>query len=188
MYRREWLLVLASSLTQHRVCDPRRGQSVFAQARADQEDQRYMYRAIELARKAPHNPFGALLVNKAQGRILAEGWNQATRNPIWHGEIDAISKCANSDPDVTWAELTVYTTAEPCAMCQGAICWAGIRRVVYGASIPFLRSLGWRAIDIRAQEIARRAAFLTCTIVGGVLEGACNGLFRAARNTGAPLV
>lgn len=143
------------------------------------DDERYMKRAIRLAGNVPKFPFGALLVDEKK-EIVAEGWNRSVHNPTWHGEMDAINKCAGSNAKIDWTRLTLYTTAEPCAMCQGAVAWAGIKRVVYGSSIPFLKSLSWWAIDIRAEELARLAAFRQCTVVGGVLEEECNQLFRTA--------
>ncbi len=148
---------------------------------ADAADERYMRRAIRLAANAPKHPFAAVLVDQQKETIVAEGWNRSTLNPTWHGEMDAINKCADSHPKIDWSGLTPYTTAEPCAMCQGAVAWAGIKRVVFGSSIPFLKMLDVWAIDIRAEEIARLATFRNCTVVGGVLEQECNKLFRAAR-------
>ena len=143
------------------------------------DDERYMKRAIRLAGNVPKFPFGALLVD-GKKEVVAEGWNRSVNNPTWHGEMDAINKCAASNAKIDWTKLTLYTTAEPCAMCQGAVAWSGIKRVVYGSSIPFLKSLNWWAIDIRAEELARLAAFRQCTVVGGVLEEECNQLFRTA--------
>ena len=143
------------------------------------EDEVYMRRAIRLAANNPKYPFGALLVDQNKS-VVAEGWNRSVQNPTWHGEMDAINKCAASHPKIDWARLTLYTTAEPCAMCEGAVAWAGIRRVVFGSSIPFLKSLNWWAIDIRATELARLATFRECSVVGGVLEEECNKLFHAA--------
>jgi len=144
------------------------------------DDEKYMRRAIQLSGNNPKYPFGALLVDQKKAVIVAEGWNRSVQNPTWHGEMDAINKCAASDPKIDWTKLTIYTTAEPCAMCQGAVAWSGIKRVVFGSSIPFLKSLNWWAIDIRAEELARRATFRECTVVGGVLEEECNKLFRTA--------
>lgn len=144
-------------------------------------DEAHMRRAIRLAGNNPRYPFAALLVDQ-QNVVVAEGWNRSVQNPTWHGEMDAINKCAASNPKTDWTRLTLYTTAEPCAMCQGAVAWAGIKRVVSGSSIPFLKSLNWWAIDIRAEELARLAAFRECTVVGGMLEEECNKLFRAAIN------
>ena len=143
------------------------------------DDEHYMRRAIRLAGNVPKYPFGALLVDQ-KGVVVAQGWNRSTQNPTWHGEMDAINKCAASHPKIDWANLTLYTTAEPCAMCQGAVAWTGISRVVFGSSIPFLKTLNWWAIDIRAAELSRLSSFRKCTVDGGVLEDECNKLFRTA--------
>jgi tRNA(Arg) A34 adenosine deaminase TadA len=139
-----------------------------------------MQRALRIARRNPEAPFGALLVDCDTGRVVAEGLNRWRENPTWHGEIDAINRCAAESPGVTWSRLRLYTTAEPCCMCQGAILWAGIPEVVFGASIRTLKRLGWNQIEIRAEEVARRTPFAACNLVGGILEGECNSLFQAA--------
>ena len=154
---------------------------ITAKPLAQPNDELYMKRAIRLAANNPKNPFAAVLVDQ-KGTVVGEGWNRSVHNPTWHGEMDAINKCAASQPKIDWTTLTIYTTAEPCAMCQGAVAWSGIKRVVFGSSIPFLKTLKWWAIDIRAEEIARLSAFRECTVVGGVLEEECNKLFRAALN------
>jgi tRNA(Arg) A34 adenosine deaminase TadA len=64
-------------------------------------------------------------------------------------------------------------------MCQSAIEWAGISTVYYGTSIPYLQSRGWRQIDIRAGEVARRTPFRQTRVIGGILEFECNALFEA---------
>lgn len=143
------------------------------------DDEQYMRRAIRVAGNVPKYPFGAVLVDQ-QKRVVAEGWNRSVHNPTWHGEMDAINKCAASHPKIDWTKLTLYTTAEPCAMCQGAVAWSGISRVVFGSSIPFLKGLNWWAIDIRAEELSRLATFRRCAVVGGILEEECNRLFQTA--------
>ena len=143
------------------------------------EHDAFMRRAIDLARQVPAFPFGAVLVLHDTGEVVAEGWNRSAESPTWHGEIDAINRCVQARPDIDWGRTTLYTTAEPCPMCQAAIEWAGIPLVVYGSSIPFLQSLGWWQIDIRAEEVARRTPFRRTTILGGILEQECNALFEA---------
>lgn len=178
MQRRTLLHNLFSSL----VALPVLGAAQIARTKEaviEPDDERYMQRAIRLAGNNPKYPFAALLVDQTKG-IVAEGWNRSLLNPTWHGEMDAINRYAASRSQIDWTKLTLYTTAEPCAMCQGAVAWAGIKRVVYGSSIPFLKSLNWWAIDIRAEELARLATFRQCTVVGGVLEEECNKLFRTA--------
>jgi tRNA(Arg) A34 adenosine deaminase TadA len=65
-------------------------------------------------------------------------------------------------------------------MCQGAILWAGISEVVFGTSIRTLKQMGWKQIDIAAEEVTRRTAFAECRLIGGVLEAECDQLFRRA--------
>ena len=139
-----------------------------------------MRRAIELAAKVPDLPFGSVIVDAGTGRIVAEGWNKSSVNPTWHGEIDALNRLAESPKTFDGSRLVLYTTAEPCAMCQGAILWSGIGTVVYGTSIRFLQNLGWRQIDILAEEVVRRSPSWRCRLIGGVLEQQCNALFEAA--------
>lgn len=139
-----------------------------------------MRRAIEIARGNPEAPFGAVLIHRQTGEVVAEGLNRWRENPTWHGEIDAINRCAAERPGVQWSDLRLYTTAEPCCMCQGAIIWAGIPELVFGTSIQTLKRLGWNQIDIPAHEVARRTPFQRCKLIGGILERDCDALFQAA--------
>lgn len=140
----------------------------------------YMRLAIAMAKQVPEFPFGAVIVRRATGVIVAEGYNRSSESPTFHGEIDVINRCAASHPAIDWTALDLYTTAEPCPMCQSAIEWAGIPNVYYGTSIPHLRHLGWRQIEIRAEEVAQRTPFRQSRVVGGILAGECNALFEAA--------
>jgi tRNA(Arg) A34 adenosine deaminase TadA len=140
--------------------------------------ERFMRRAIELAANAPDLPFGAVIADAGSGAILAEGWNRTGLNPTWHGEIDALNRLAESG--VVGSGPTLYTTAEPCPMCQAAALWSGIRTVVFGTSIRTLQRQGWRQIDILAEEVVRRSPGWDCTIIGGVLEPECDALFERA--------
>ena len=137
----------------------------------------FMRRAIELALEVPQYPFGAVIVRRASGEIVAEGVNQSVLNPTFHGEMVAINHCTELLHPTDWSEFDLYTTAEPCAMCQSAILWAGISNVYYGTSIPYLKAKSWSQIDIRASEVIAKAAFRQTTIVGGILEAECNTLF-----------
>ena len=143
-----------------------------------------MRRAIELAANTPQLPFGAVIVNGVSGEIVAEGWNRGAINPTWHGEIDAINHLAQLKTKIPPSQLVLYTTAEPCPMCQGAILWTGIGTVVYGTSIRTLQSQGWRQIDITAAEVISRSPTWQCTIIGDVLKDECDALFVAATERG----
>lgn len=140
----------------------------------------FMRLAIKAAKVNPDFPFGAVLVENQSGEVMATGTNRGHENPIWHGEIDAINRFAAKRSRVAWPSLRLYTTAEPCPMCQSAILWAGIPSVVFGTSIVTLKQLGWNQIDIRSREVAERTPFGRCEIMGGILEAECDALFRAA--------
>ena len=137
----------------------------------------YMRKAIALALNVPELPFGAVIVNWATGEIMAEGYNQSALNPTFHGEMVAINRCAEIHHPKDWSGFDLYTTAEPCPMCQSAIAWAGIACVYYGTSIPYLQKLNWWQINIRASTVIAQTAFRDGAIVGGILEAECNALF-----------
>jgi tRNA(adenine34) deaminase len=140
----------------------------------------HMRRAIAQARNNPRYPFGAVIVRIGDGSVVAEGYNRTSINPTWHGEMDAIDQYAARHPGADWSGLALYTTCEPCAMCQSAVLWAGIAGVIFGPSIPFYAGLAGWAIDIRAEEVIRRTGFRHCMLIGGILEQECNALFVAA--------
>jgi tRNA(Arg) A34 adenosine deaminase TadA len=138
-----------------------------------------MRRAIEIAHGNPDAPFGCVIADRETGEIVAEGLNDVEKSPILHGETDAVIRLFEDDPDVDTSRLVLYTTAEPCSMCSGAILWAGIPHVVYGTSIETLKGLGLPHIDLPCGEVAGRASFEKFTVTGGVLEQDCDDLFAA---------
>ena len=108
----------------------------------------YMRQAIAMAQRVPKFPFGAVIVRRTTGEIIAKGFNRSSENPIFHGEIDAINRCAAAHSQLDWTELDLYTTAEPCPMCQSAIEWVGISTVYYGTSIPICKAtVGGKSIS-----------------------------------------
>ena len=127
----------------------------------------YMRRAIELAGNVPEHPFGTVIVDRDTGKIVAEGWNKSRLNPTWHGEIDAINQLILAVPEIDRKKLVLYSNAEPCPMCQAAIIWTGIETVVFGTSIRSLQRMGWRQIDILAEEVIRSSPAWKCAILGG---------------------
>lgn len=136
------------------------------------EDEKYMRLAIEAAKNNPDSPFGAVIVDGDSGEILATAFNEGHRNPVRHGETAAIYDLAEKNPNTEWNSLTLYTTAEPCPMCAGAIIWAGIPRVVIGTSAATLKKLGMLRTEIPIHEVVARSSF-------GVLESECDALYEA---------
>ena len=92
------------------------------------EDEIYMKRAIELAKKGlgwvnPNPLVGAVIVK--DGRIIGEGWHR--KYGELHAERDALLRCGESTEGAT-----MYVTLEPCTMCASAIIQSRISRVVFG--------------------------------------------------------
>ena len=77
-------------------------------------------------RRYPDIHSGPCIVRRITGEVLAKGYNRSSRNPTVHGEIDVINRCAAKHAPVDWTALDLYTTAEPCPMCQSAIEWAAL--------------------------------------------------------------
>jgi tRNA(Arg) A34 adenosine deaminase TadA len=113
------------------------------------------------------------------GEVLATAFNEGHKNLARHGETAAIYDLAEKNPGVDWNSLTLYTTAEPCPMCAGAILWAGIPRVVIGTSMETLKKLGMLRTEIPVREVVARSYFGEVDITSGVLEGECDALYEA---------
>ena len=141
------------------------------------DHERYMRRAVEIARGNPDAPFGCVIVVGETGEVVAEGLNDAERNPVLHGETAAILNLAEAHPGADRTRMTLYTTAEPCPMCAGAILWSGISRLVFGTSMETLKRLGRPQIGIPFREVADRASFDGPQVIGGVLERECDALY-----------
>ena len=95
----------------------------------------YLQRAIEIsreARAAGNTPFGALLVDKDGNIVMEQGNIEITaKRCTGHAECTLADRASHDfTKDFLWG-CTLYTTAEPCSMCSGAIYWANIGRVVY---------------------------------------------------------
>ena len=126
------------------------------------DDEGYMRRALELARRAQDEgevPIGALVV--FQDEILGEGWNRpiAASDPTAHAEIQALRNAALKLKNYRLSGATLYVTLEPCDMCVGAMFHARIARAVYGAKDP-------KKLVLKNQV----------KIEGGVLAGQCGAI------------
>jgi tRNA(adenine34) deaminase len=99
-------------------------------------DDYFMRQALQEAEKAFEKdevPIGCVIV--CQGRIIARAHNLTeTLNDVTaHAEMQAITAAANVLGGKYLKDCTLYVTIEPCPMCAGAIAWAQVSRVVYGA-------------------------------------------------------
>ena len=99
------------------------------------------------SRAAGDHPFGSVLAD-GEGRVLMEqgnGYTSEGGDRTAHAERLLASRAARAYDLKFLARCTLYTSAEPCAMCAGAIYWAGIGRVVYGQSEKALKAADRRA-------------------------------------------
>lgn len=134
-------------------------------------DEQFMRRALDeamAARDAGEIPVGAVVV--ADGRIIARAHNltETLGDVTAHAEMQAITSAANQLGGKYLTDCTLYVTLEPCIMCAGAIGWAQIPRIVYGA-----------ADDKRGfRRYAPQALHPKAEVVGGVLEAECSELMK----------
>lgn len=111
------------------------------------DNQRFMMRAIELARqgmaRGDGGPFGAVVVR--DGAIIGEGWNRvlASNDPTAHGEVVAIRDACARAGSFDLGGCEIHTTGEPCPMCLGAIHWARIAAIHYGFGIEDAAAIGF---------------------------------------------
>lgn len=133
----------------------------------------FMTKAIEMAKNGK-TPFGCVVVD--QNDIVVESYNttSTTNSVINHAEMNAIEKLKGSDLSKFF---TLYTTAEPCPMCMGAILYqSNIGRVVFGASINDI-SISTSQIMVSSNYLAERS-FRKIEIIPFVLREECIKLFQ----------
>ena len=136
------------------------------------QDERYMHLALVEAQKAydlGEIPVGCVIV--ADGRVVGRGHNltEMLVDVTAHAEIQAITAAAGSVGGKYLPQCTLYVTVEPCVMCAGAIGWAQIKRVVYGASDEK------RGFTV----LSPKALHPKCSVLSGVLESECRELMQS---------
>lgn len=105
----------------------------------------YLRKAIAVAATAAESgshPFGAILVG-GDGSVLMEQGNAylPDHDMTGHAERVLSTRASQRFRPAELADATMYTSAEPCAMCAGAAYWAGIGRIVYGLSEARLKTI-----------------------------------------------
>ena len=137
---------------------------------------RFISRAIALANHAMekgNHPFGALLVHEGKVILEAENTVLSENDVTRHAELNLVSHASHQIAPEILQQCILYTSTEPCAMCAGAIYWAGIRTVVFGGSAQALAQIAGPGIDLSGHEI-----FASChqevEIVGPVQEELAN--------------
>jgi tRNA(Arg) A34 adenosine deaminase TadA len=145
---------------------------------AAERDARFLRRSFDVARRAMSNgnhPFGAVLIGR-DGTVLIEAENgyMPAHDGTAHAERLLASQACTRFDAKTLREATIYSSAEPCAMCAGAIYWAGIGRLVYGLSEHRLRTLTGDhpenpTLDLPCREVFASGQRAT-EVVGPLLE------------------
>jgi tRNA(Arg) A34 adenosine deaminase TadA len=141
-------------------------------------DEHFLRRSFDVARRAMthgNHPFGAILVDQGRDVLIeAENGYMPARDGTAHAErLLATQACTTLSPDVLKA-ATLYSSAEPCAMCAGAIYWAGIGRLVYGLSEQRLRRVTGNhpenpTLDLPCREVFKSGQRPTA-VLGPLLE------------------
>ncbi len=135
-------------------------------------DEKYMRLALMEAEKAfaaDEIPVGCVIV--CENQIIGRGHNltETLQDVTAHAEIQAITAAAQTLGGKYLQGCTLYVTVEPCVMCAGAIGWAQVARVVFGA-----------ADEKRGfQRFAPQALHPKCQVTQGVLETECRSLMQA---------
>ncbi len=136
------------------------------------DDNYYMKQALQEARKAfdrDEVPVGAVVV--CRDRIIARAGNmtEALTDVTAHAEMQAITAAAAALGGKYLTDCTLYVTVEPCIMCAGAIGWAQMGRLVYGAADP---KRGY-------SRFSPSALHPKTEVIGGVMEDDCAALMKA---------
>jgi tRNA(Arg) A34 adenosine deaminase TadA len=122
-------------------------------------------------------PFGSSIVHTRSGEALLKALNAVALefDPSSHAEVRAIRVATKRLKTLSLAGYTLYTTCEPCPMCMSTALWAGLDRVVYGATIHDANQ-HCRQIHIPATEVAERSD-MRCKVEGPILRDECYALF-----------
>jgi tRNA(Arg) A34 adenosine deaminase TadA len=142
------------------------------------DDETFLRRCFDVARRARArgaHPFGAILVSPS-GDVLLEAENGylPERDMTAHAERLLATSASRAHRPEFLAGCTLYTSAEPCAMCAGAAYWAGIGRVVYGLSERRLKAMTGAhdenpTLDLPCREVFARGQ-RHVEVVGPLLE------------------
>jgi tRNA(Arg) A34 adenosine deaminase TadA len=137
---------------------------------------RVAFAVARAARAAGDHPFGAVLVGSDSTELIRQGngYKQEGGDMTAHAERLLATRASKTHKPHILARCCLYVSAEPCAMCAGAIYWAGIGRVVYGQSERGLRALTGDHAENPTLDLPCRVVFAAgqrrVDVVGPMLE------------------
>ncbi len=118
----------------------------------------YIKRTYQLANSAQakgNHPFGALLVIDGKVVFSAENSVITDSDVTKHAELNLVSKATQALDAKLLSKSMLYTSTEPCAMCIGAIFWAGISTIVYGCSAVMLGEIAGGVFVIPCRDLLK---------------------------------
>src|ERR1700686_875275 len=151
-------------------------------------DEHFLRRSFDVARRAMtrgNHPFGAILVDDKRNVLIeTENGYMPSHDGTAHAErLLATLACTTLSPDVL-RKATLYSSAEPCAMCAGAVYWAGIGRLVYGLSEHRMRAITGNHPENPKLDLPCRDGFKSgqgpVEVVGPLLEDEAAALHAGA--------
>src|SRR5574344_137129 len=139
------------------------------ETKISQTDEKFMREAMKEAEMAAYEdevPIGAVVV--CRGRIIGKGHNMTEKlhDPTAHAEMIAITAAAETMGGKYLNDCTLYVTIEPCPMCAGAMAWAQVGTLVYGAKDPK------RGYSLFSPSLLHPKT----EVINGILENECGTL------------
>jgi tRNA(Arg) A34 adenosine deaminase TadA len=122
-------------------------------SRSHEDYVRHCIALAETAKQNGNHPFAAILVYEGAIVLEAENTVVVDRDPTQHGEMNLIRKACQQFDYALLSQAILYASMEPCAMCSGAIYWAGINRVVYGCSAAKLAQVSGQRLAMPCRDI-----------------------------------
>ena len=153
----------------------------------DLDHESYVRRTFAISAAAAEtgsNPFGAILVG-GDGTVLMEQGNAylPDHDMTGHAERVLVTRASCRFPPAELVVATLYSSAEPCAMCAGAAYWAGIGRIVYGLSESALRQITGNHPENPTLDLPCRVVLesgqRTVEVIGPMLEDEAAELHRS---------
>jgi len=132
----------------------------------------YITRTYQLAKSAQekgNQPFGALLVIDNSAVFTAENSIITDNDITRHAELNLVSMVTQELDPESLSRSILYTSTEPCAMCTGAIFWAGISNIVYGCSAVMLGEIAGGTFVVPCRDLLKYGK-RQISVVGPILE------------------
>ena len=152
-------------------------------AGASERDEHFLRLSFGVARRSlthGNHPFGCVVVADDKVLIEAENGYMPDHDGTAHAERLAATQACRTLSREVLATATLYSSAEPCAMCAGAIYWAGIGRVVYGLSEHRLRAVTGNHPENPTLDLPCREVFASgqrpTRVIGPLLEDEAEAL------------